>query len=103
MLCRREGPEARAISQEYISVEETGHLRRTSPCAVATLETECADKRGCCRCRSALSSAAPQAQSKAVGKVILAVNLRVPLLRTVGHNRSRWERDKKQSDTRSQR
>jgi hypothetical protein len=77
MLCRRESPEARAISQEYVSVDETGHLRRTSPCAVAALETKRADKGG--YCRSVLSSAAPQAQSKANGEVILAVNLE-PLL-----------------------
>lgn len=79
MLCRRESPEARAISQEYVSVDETGHLRRTSPCAVAALETKRADKGGYCKCRSVLTSAAPQAQSKANGEVILAVNLE-PLL-----------------------
>jgi hypothetical protein len=95
MLCRRESPEARAISQEYVSVDETGHLRRTSPCAVGALGTKRADKRGCCKCRSVLSSAAAQAQSKAVGEVILAVNLEpfcycVPSVLTVAGQEAIW-------------
>ena len=73
MLCRRESPEARAISQEYVSVEETGHLRKTSPSAVAALREKCAESANVTDADRRCGQQHRKAQSKAAGEVILAV------------------------------